>query len=108
MAFVLWIYYHNENFVAFEGVLLDGLKVAIKVFRGPPQFLREQLSTKVRLASKLQSKDVEASGNNLYIIRVLGYYEHEFISVSREIRIIFLVEEYLPNGNMYSLIYGIF
>ncbi|OQU84040.1 cysteine-rich receptor-like protein kinase 15 isoform X2 [Sorghum bicolor] len=74
----------NDFGIFYKGVLHDGLKVAIK----------------------LQSKDVEASGNNLYIIRVLGYYEHEFISVSREIRIIFLVEEYLPNGNMYSLIYG--
>lgn len=80
--------------------------MAIKEFQNPPQFLLVRLSAKLHLASKLQSRDVEASGNNMYIIRVLGY-GHDFIWQTLGTRI-FLVEEYLPNGNLYYIIYGIF
>jgi len=81
--------------------------VAIKKFQDPPQFIVGRLSAKLRIASKLQSKDVEASGNNKYIIRVLGY-GHEFLWGHESLEPhYFLVEEYLPNGNMGGVIYGI-
>lgn len=86
----------------------DGLKVSIKEFQDPPQFLVGRLSAKLRIASKLQSKYMEASGNNKYIIRVLGYgHECKWGNDSLETHI-FLVEEYYPNGNMDTIICGIF
>ncbi|XP_066334449.1 cysteine-rich receptor-like protein kinase 10 [Miscanthus floridulus] len=93
--------------IFYKGVQHDGLMVAIKEFQDPPQFLLGRLSAHLRIASKLQSKDSEPSGNNTYIIRVLGY-GHECIWGQQESpeTHIFLVEEYLPNGSMYNIIYG--
>nr|CAB3490512.1 unnamed protein product [Digitaria exilis] len=89
-----------------QGVLRDGLKVAIKEFQDPPQFLVGRLSAKLRIASKLQSKYIEASGYNKYIIRVQGYgHECKWGHDSLETHI-FLVEDYCPNGNMDTIIFG--
>ena len=86
----------------------DRLQVAIKKFRDPPPFLVARLSTELHLASKLQTKDVEALMDNKYIIRILGY-GHEFMWENKFLETqIFLVKEYLPNGNMGNNIYGIF
>ncbi|CAL4990430.1 unnamed protein product [Urochloa decumbens] len=86
----------------YEGQLHDGVKVTIKKFRKPAQSLVARWRTELHLASKLQSKDVEALGDNKYIIRVLGY-GHESLYLEPHI---FLVEEYMPNGNMGDIIYG--
>ena len=86
----------------------DGVMVTIKKFRNPPRSLVARWNAELHLASKLQSKDAEALGNNKYIIRVLGY-GHECIWGNESLEThIFLVEEYLPNGNMGNNIYGIF
>ncbi|RLM69665.1 proline-rich receptor-like protein kinase PERK2 isoform X2 [Panicum miliaceum] len=97
----------SEFGTVYKGVLHDGLMVAIKKFQDPPQFLVGRLSAKLRIASKLQSKDVEGSGNNnKYIIRVLGYgHECAWGNESLETHI-FLVEEYLPNRSMDKIISG--
>ena len=86
----------------------DGVMVTIKKFRNPPRSLVARWNAELHLASKLQSKDAEALGNNKYIIRVLGY-SHEFLWGHESLEPhYFLVEEYLPNGNMGDIIYGIF
>ncbi|XP_004979910.1 proline-rich receptor-like protein kinase PERK2 isoform X2 [Setaria italica] len=96
----------NDFSTVYKGILHDRLLVAIKKFRDPPPFLVARLSTELHLASELQTKDVEALRDNKYIIRILGY-GHEFMWENQCLQThIFLVEEYLPNGNMGNNIYG--
>jgi L1 cell adhesion molecule like protein len=84
------------------------LLVAIKKFLDPPPPLVARLTTELHLASKLQTKDVDALRNNKYIVKIMGY-GHEIICEDqcRETHV-FLVEELLLNGNMGKIIYGIF
>ncbi|XP_062181940.1 proline-rich receptor-like protein kinase PERK2 isoform X2 [Phragmites australis] len=111
----------------YKGVLCNRLVVAIKEFRDPPPFLMARICAELLVASELQSKKVEAlgsngrklsltagvgksentlSGRNENIIGVLGY-GHEFMWKHRRVdHHIFLVEEYMPNGNMDNIIYG--
>ncbi|XP_039823338.1 uncharacterized protein LOC120685459 isoform X5 [Panicum virgatum] len=97
----------SNDCTVYEGELHDGVMVTIKKFRNPPRSLVARWNAKLHLASKLQSKDAEALGNNKYIIRVLGY-GHEFLWGHESLEPhYFLVEEYLPNGNMGGVIYGI-
>jgi L1 cell adhesion molecule like protein len=80
----------------------------IKKFRDPPPFLVARLITELHLASKLQTKDVEALCDNKYIIKILGY-GHEIIWENMFLQThIFVVQEYMSNGNMVNTIYGIF
>ncbi|CAL4978931.1 unnamed protein product [Urochloa decumbens] len=92
----------SSDCTVYEGQLHNGVMVAVKKFRNPARSLVARWSTELHLASKLQSMDPEALGNNKYIVRVLGY-GHEFLSLEPYI---FLVEEYMPNGTMGDIIYG--
>ncbi|KAJ1276689.1 hypothetical protein BS78_05G233900 [Paspalum vaginatum] len=101
----------------YKGVLRNKLVVVIKEFQDPPQFLVGRLCAQLLLASELQSRKADAfsntarknslSGESKNIITVMGY-GHELLK--KDIRVelhIFIVEEYMLNGNMANIIYGI-
>ncbi|KAL6653662.1 hypothetical protein ACP70R_008586 [Stipagrostis hirtigluma subsp. patula] len=113
-----------DSGILYKGVLRDGLVVIIKEFRDPPQVLLARICTELLLASELQNKKMEVlastdskvyltardqttlSENNESILRILGY-GHEFMWKHRRVEHhIFLVEEYMPNGNVGNIIYG--
>lgn len=75
--------------------------VAIKKFQNPPKSLVARICDELHLASELQR---EKMGNN-NIIRILGYGQ-EVIQKDNRTHI-FLVEEYMANGNMGNIIFGI-
>lgn len=76
----------------FQGVLHDGLVVAIKKIHYPYQPSMEHICDELSHVSKLEHKN---------IVQLLGYgYEADYEGY------VFLVEENIPNGNMDNIIYG--
>ena len=91
---------------------MDGNVVAIKTFKEPHPLGWEQAHDQLLLASKLQHKN---------IVKVLGYgheVETQKSSVIMRLlkhkihpakeRVFFWVEEYVPNGTLYTKIHGKF
>ncbi|TVU23632.1 hypothetical protein EJB05_26008, partial [Eragrostis curvula] len=113
----------------YKGIFHGGLMVAIKDYQGPPEALVAQICAELLLASHIQSVEEEdvmlgssdtklfwtngtGKGENFHskrsnnIIRIIGY-GHEFIWKHKRFEPhIFLVEEYMQNGDMGNTIYG--
>ena len=87
-----------------QGVLHDGgLVVAIKKFENPPKSLVAQICDELHIASELQ-RETKVENNN--VIRIFGYGQEAIQKDNKNH--IFLVEEYMANGNMSDTIFGIY
>ncbi|CAO1940201.1 unnamed protein product [Urochloa humidicola] len=76
--------------------------VAIKKFQDPPKSLMARIYDELHLSLDLHREKVK--NNN--IIRILGYC-HDVIQKQEQVKTrLFLVEEYMANGNMANIIYG--
>jgi len=93
-------------------VLIDGNVVAIKIFKRPHKLSGWWCTydQKLLLASKLQHQNIvkvvgygHELGSSSVIMRLLKYK----IRPAKE-RVLFWVEEYVPNGTLYTKIHGKF
>jgi len=102
-----WFYLCLILASTFQGVLHDGLVVAIKKFRDSVGFSEARFYDEFNLVPKLQHK---------YVVQLVGYC-HE-VTVSMEWsggryfgvkkRQCFFVEEYMPHGSLETIINGMF
>ena len=89
---------------------MDGEVVAIKAFRRPHIVGWERTYDQLLLASKLQHQNIvkvlgygHELGSSSVIMRLLKHKIHP----AKE-RVFFWVEEYVPNGTLYTKIHGKF
>jgi len=96
----------------YKGVLMDGNVVAIKIFKRPHKLSGWWCTydQKLLLASKLQHQNIvkvlgygHELGSSSVIMRLLKHKIHP----AKE-RVFFWVEEYVPNGTLYTKIHGKF